>query len=30
MAVRIMVGDVMTRIRELPDVSVHCVITSPP
>ena len=30
MAVEIMVGDAMTRLRELPDNSVHCVVTSPP
>ena len=27
---KIMVGDAMTRLRELPDESVHCVVTSPP
>ena len=30
MAVKIMVGDAMTRLAELPDQSVHCVVTSPP
>ena len=30
MAVRIIVGDALTRLGELPDQSVHCVITSPP
>ena len=30
MSVRIMVGDCMKRLAELPDASVHCVITSPP
>jgi site-specific DNA-methyltransferase (adenine-specific) len=29
-SVRIMVGDAATRLKELPDESVHCVITSPP
>ena len=28
--VRIMVGDVFGRLAELPDESVHCVVTSPP
>ena len=28
--VRILVGHVLDRLRELPDESVHCVITSPP
>ena len=27
---RILVGDVRARLRELPDESVHCVVTSPP
>ena len=27
---RILVGDALTRLRELPDESVHCVVTSPP
>src|SRR5690606_201874 len=27
---RILVGDVRERLRELPDQSVHCVVTSPP
>ncbi len=30
MTVKIMVGDVMRRMAELPDESVHCVVTSPP
>ena len=30
MAVDLMVGGAVTRLRELPDESVHCVITSPP
>ena len=30
MTVRIAVGDVRERLRELPDGSVHCVVTSPP
>ena len=30
MTVRIMVGDVLDKLAELPDESVHCVITSPP
>ena len=30
MAVRILIGDVRERLRELPDESVHCVVTSPP
>jgi DNA modification methylase len=30
MAVRILIGDVRARLKELPDESVHCVITSPP
>ena len=30
MTVYILVGDVMDRLRQLPDGSVHCVITSPP
>ena len=30
MAVRIMVGDAMAQLRDLPDESVHCVVTSPP
>jgi DNA modification methylase len=28
--VRILIGDVRQRLRELPDESVHCVVTSPP
>lgn len=28
--VRILIGDVRERLRELPDESVHCVVTSPP
>ena len=28
--IRIMVGDVFGRLAELPDESVHCVVTSPP
>ena len=30
MSVRILVGDVLERLAELPDESVHCVVTSPP
>lgn len=30
MSVRIMIGDVREKLRELPDESVHCVVTSPP
>ena len=30
MSVQILVGDAITRLRELPDESVHCVVTSPP
>ena len=30
MAVKILVGDAMTRLRELADGSVQCVVTSPP
>jgi DNA modification methylase len=30
MTVRIMVGDCLARLRELPDESVHCCVTSPP
>lgn len=30
MTVRILIGDVRERLRELPDESVHCVVTSPP
>jgi DNA modification methylase len=30
MAVRILIGDVRARLKELPDESVHCVVTSPP
>ena len=30
MAFRILVGDARERLRDLPDASVHCVITSPP
>lgn len=26
----VLVGDVLERLRELPDESVHCVVTSPP
>lgn len=29
-SVRILTGDVRTRLRDLPDASVHCVVTSPP
>lgn len=28
--VRILPGDVLKRLRDLPDESVHCVVTSPP
>ena len=28
--VRLMVGHVLDKLRELPDSSVHCVVTSPP
>jgi len=27
---RVLVGDVLDRLRELPDASVHCCVTSPP
>ena len=30
MSVRILVGDALERMREIPDQSVHCVVTSPP
>ena len=30
MSVRILVGDVLERLAQLPDESVHCVVTSPP
>ena len=30
MSVRILMGDCRDRLRELPDDSVHCVVTSPP
>ena len=30
MTVKILIGDVRGRLRELPDESVHCVVTSPP
>jgi DNA modification methylase len=30
MSTRIMIGDVRERLAELPDESVHCVVTSPP
>ena len=30
MSIRIMVGDALTRLRELPAESVHCVVCSPP
>lgn len=30
MTVRIIVGDVREKLAELPDESVHCVVTSPP
>ena len=30
MAVRILVGDASERLRDMPDESVHCVVTSPP
>lgn len=30
MTCRILIGDVRDRLRELPDESVHCVVTSPP
>ena len=30
MSVRILVGDALERLRDLPDNSVHCVVTSPP
>ena len=30
MTVRIMIGDALSQLRELPDESVHCAITSPP
>ena len=30
MSVRILVGDALAKLRDLPDESVHCVVTSPP
>ena len=30
MSVQILIGDALSRLRELPDASVHCCITSPP
>ncbi len=30
MTVKILIGDVRDELRELPDESVHCVVTSPP
>ena len=30
MSVRILIGDALTRLRDLPDESVHCCVTSPP
>ena len=30
MSIRILVGDALEQLRELPDESVHCVVTSPP
>lgn len=30
MSTKILVGDVRDRLKELPDESVHCVVTSPP
>ena len=30
MSIRILIGDCRERLRELPDESVHCVVTSPP
>ena len=30
MTVQILIGDVRTRLREMPRESVHCVVTSPP
>ena len=30
MTVQILVGDALTRLRDMPDGSVHCVVTSPP
>lgn len=30
MTIRILIGDVREKLRELPDESVHCVVTSPP
>ena len=30
MSAQILVGDALTKLRELPDESVHCVVTSPP
>jgi len=30
MTVQILIGDVRARLREMPDESVHCVVTSPP
>ena len=30
MSVKILIGDVREKLRELPDESVHCVVTSPP
>ena len=30
MTVKIMIGDALSQLRELPDESVHCAVTSPP
>ena len=30
MGTRILIGDVLARLRELPKDSIHCVVTSPP
>ena len=30
MSTRILVGDALSRLRDMPDGSVHCVVTSPP
>lgn len=30
MAVRVLIGDALTRLRDLPAASVHCCVTSPP
>lgn len=30
MSVRVLIGDARARLRDLPDASVHCVVTSPP